>query len=539
MTDDDGTPNYPIHQLAETLGMDHRLATPSVVSCEIPSKQISTSGGDNFTIFDSLTGDSEVLARQIVTDGPDDRLPMKQYGQFRSLIRSEQENVGSIVEIMKECLGAGDSVPTCIAVSGHVGSGKKFLARHTSEHACAASQRRFKHLVCDMRVMRSMDLIHCCQTIRDNSAENMLTVVTLENAEQVDSSLLAEICVLMRDGRFSEKGAQHRVGRCLLMFLINDESADQETPASVAEIIGNTHGVVRILGPNRVNKDDKLYPIRRALMLRQLLLDRHPHLSRDGTIQVDDAVLHALLFVPSYKNGLRSLDKIITASRLSHKTKFDVAALPPEEQIQTQVDGKTFMSRLRTPKLPPALRDTLAVSLFETYKHQRRLMAVTDKDREDLKSDASMADWGDLDGYLKESTRAQADDIPRKLRAVRCFMTPDANRRDPFVAVPEFTFDDLRMLSEMEHERFNAERLQRQWRMGPRDSKHKTTPFLVPWGDLTQEWKDVDRVMVECVPRVLNEAGWYIYRMKEDETPNATGKQNGRMQDAVAGGGDR
>jgi len=68
----------------------------------------------------------------------------------------------------------------------------------------------------------------------------------------------------------------------------------------------------------------------------------------------------------------------------------------------------------------------------------------------------------------------------------------------------------------MEHERFNAERLQRQWRMGSRNSKQRTTPFLVPWRDLTQEWKDVDRVMVECVPRILAKAGWKIYRMKED-----------------------
>ena len=74
----------------------------------------------------------------------------------------------------------------------------------------------------------------------------------------------------------------------------------------------------------------------------------------------------------------------------------------------------------------------------------------------------------------------------------------------------------LTFLRRMEHERFNAERLQRQWRMGSRNSKQRTTPFLVPWRDLTQEWKDVDRVMVECVPRILDKAGWKIYRMKDD-----------------------
>jgi hypothetical protein len=53
--------------------------------------------------------------------------------------------------------------------------------------------------------------------------------------------------------------------------------------------------------------------------------------------------------------------------------------------------------------------------------------------------------------------------------------------------------------------------------MGTRNSKQRTTPFIVPWRDLTQEWKDVDRVMVECVPRVLKTAGYRIYKMKESD----------------------
>ena len=53
--------------------------------------------------------------------------------------------------------------------------------------------------------------------------------------------------------------------------------------------------------------------------------------------------------------------------------------------------------------------------------------------------------------------------------------------------------------------------------MGARNSKQRTTPFLVPWRDLTQEWKDVDRVMVEVVPRVLATAGYRIYKMKEGD----------------------
>ena len=69
-------------------------------------------------------------------------------------------------------------------------------------------------------------------------------------------------------------------------------------------------------------------------------------------------------------------------------------------------------------------------------------MATTPEQRKELLSDRSMVDWDELPGELKESTRSQADDIPRKLRAVRCFMLPE-NRSDPFIPVSGFTEEEL------------------------------------------------------------------------------------------------
>ena len=99
-------------------------------------------------------------------------------------------------------------------------------------------------------------------------------------------------------------------------------------------LLDNLHGAVNLLGPNMAGPNDRLFPVRRALMLRQLLKEKQPQLIMNGTVKMDDAVLHALLFVPAYKHGLRSLEKIISTSRLSGKTKYDITALPPEEQVQ-------------------------------------------------------------------------------------------------------------------------------------------------------------------------------------------------------------
>lgn len=526
---EDQAPDYPVDEVMASLAPEKSFSAVSV-----PSTNISS--GDSFYIFESLSGDVSELARKIVTDGPDKalaRCSVKRIGELQSVERTEQESLGAIVHTIHERLTSkATTEPTCIGVLGPPGSGKRFAANSVAKHVTEEWPiRRTTH---DARVMRSQDLVNLCQTMRDNSAENILTIACFENFEHLlgaNNTVLHEFFTLMRDGSFNDNGTYRKVGQCLLFFLINEDAQTNElapTPtasefresrlrrADDSEILDKLHGAIHLRGPNQIGSQDKLYSVRRALMLRQLLKERHPALFINGQVKIDDAVLHALLFGPAYKHGVRSLDKIISTSRLSGRTKFDIPALPPEEQIQLHVDGPKFMSALRSPKLPPALREKLAERLFETYKKQRVIMAKTDQEKRDLESDRSMVDWDELSGELKESTRSQADDIPRKLRSIGCFMLHE-ERGDPLVHVPEFSTEDLDVLSEMEHERFNAERLQRQWRMGSRNSKQRTTPFIKPWRDLEQEWRDVDRVMVECVPQTLAEAGWKIYRMKEEE----------------------
>ncbi|KAI7569367.1 hypothetical protein KC319_g4566 [Hortaea werneckii] len=501
----------------------------------IPSSRISS--GERWSIMDSVTGDPAELARQIVTHGPEKALaacPVQRFAGLLSTDRSEQESLRAVVDAMHERVEAKTPQPTSIGILGPPGSGKKFTTSNIAEYV--AGDRPVQRLTYNTRLLKSEDFVAACHTIRDHTASGQLTIVSFENFEaalQPGHALLNDFLVMMREGIFADRGQVHSIGAPLIFFLVNQEhgmllgtptpitptaSEFKDRPAiGEAALLDHLHGIVRVTGPNQISAEDKTFPVRRAIMLRQMLKQRHPHLeSAKGQMRVEEGVLHALLLVPHYKHGLRSLEKIISTSRLSGKNKFDVAALPPEEQIQLYVDGRIFMSYLRSPKLQPSLREKLAQGLFETYKKRRESMCKSDAEREALESDRSMRDWDELAPELKESTRAQADDIPRKLRAMDCFMLNDTTRGAPLIPVPQFSEDELDILSEMEHERFNSERLQRQWRMGPRNSKQRTTPFLVPWRDLTQEWKDVDRVMVECVPAILEKAGWRIYRMEND-----------------------
>jgi hypothetical protein len=138
---------------------------------------------------------------------------------------------------------------------------------------------------------------------------------------------------------------------------------------------------------------------------------------------------------------------------------------------------------------------------------------------EPVEDDPSMHDWNKLSEELKESNRLAADDVVHKLRMISCYKTkrlPGQNAWEEFREDREDDkLDEVTLLAKREHERFNAERLQRHWRLGlQRDAACRVSPFLVPWCDLDEEWQDLDRAMVRCIPRILHECGYQIYRLQ-------------------------
>jgi hypothetical protein len=81
--------------------------------------------------------------------------------------------------------------------------------------------------------------------------------------------------------------------------------------------------------------------------------------------------------------------------------------------------------------------------------------------------------------------------------------------------VKAFTADELDLLAGREHERCNAERLQKVWRQGSQETTLQKQSFLKPRRDCDQKWKDMNRAMVECIPDILTlpSIGYQISRL--------------------------
>lgn len=137
----------------------------------------------------------------------------------------------------------------------------------------------------------------------------------------------------------------------------------------------------------------------------------------------------------------------------------------------------------------------------------REAHAVYRRDNPGAKDDVP---WEELTEKARDRNRSHADDISRQLGAVGYRLGPLIDWGAPLV---ELSLEDIEKMSELEHERWMDERLAVGWRVGPvKDEIEKTHPDLVPWSELPEKVRDIDRSFVRARPAMLAKIGIEIYR---------------------------
>jgi len=164
------------------------------------------------------------------------------------------------------------------------------------------------------------------------------------------------------------------------------------------------------------------------------------------------------------------------------------------------------------------VNEILARAMHESYVRDRKDHGET------VETNPALVPWGALGENLRESNRAQAAHIGVKLRAAGCELSPlttwDAG---------SFTFepDEVERLAVMEHDRWMAERKRTGWTSGPRDPDKSRSPFLVPWSDLGEEVRELDRLFIRGLPRFLAKAGFQIVRVRGGSDYGGRGRDRG------------
>jgi len=153
-------------------------------------------------------------------------------------------------------------------------------------------------------------------------------------------------------------------------------------------------------------------------------------------------------------------------------------------------------------------REIIAQAIHEQYIRDAYARGETPQ------TNPSMVPWDQLPDSLKESSRAQTDQIGLKLHTIGYGIAPMIGWSD---GIPTFTDDEIERLAKMEHERWYNERMKAGWKFcnGPKSIERKEHPDLVAWDELNNETKEKDRSPVCEMPMFLAKVGLTIYRLKD------------------------
>jgi voltage-gated potassium channel Kch len=151
--------------------------------------------------------------------------------------------------------------------------------------------------------------------------------------------------------------------------------------------------------------------------------------------------------------------------------------------------------------------DRLAVVIHEAYVEERRSEGRPE-------SHPAMQPWSRLAPMYKDSNRQQADHIFIKLRMVGCHAVLLDH---PGERVDSFTPEEIEYMARMEHARWCAERRLGGWTYAPdRDDHARKHPNLLPWSQLTEPIRNIDRQSVKKIPQFLATVGQAVCRNARD-----------------------
>ncbi|MGB7962031.1 MAG: RyR domain-containing protein [Propionicimonas sp.] len=494
---------------------------------QVPAPTVTEPADPTFwTILDDLPASSvDDLAAILVRRGKTDslrRVPVGQFGGLRTADRAEIEGFRSLGNLISEYLAGGTGRPLSVAVFGAPGSGKSFAV--TEVAASVAGRHPVKRLEFNLSQFRRVeDLCHAFHTVRDTVLGGSMPLVffdEFDSAFEGELGWLKYMLAPMQDGVFRDGEATHPIGRAVFVFAGGTSSSfadfartsQMADPAIVArfraakgpDFVSRLRGYVNIAGPNPTDEDDHAYVVRRAMLLRSLLDRKARHLKDShGTLGIDDGVLRAMLRVPSYRHGARSMEAIIDMSQLADQTSWQPDALPAADQLELHVDADTFLRLATRDVILNAAREVLGQAIHARYLADQQGIKPPD--------DPSMQPWDSLDKGLRESNRQQADHIATKLRAVDYGILPIHDRAPQPVA---FTDDEVEIMAAMEHDRWMTERRLAGWVYAKdRDIDRKRSPCLVPYADLPENLKKWDRQSVRAIPDILAVANHEVHRL--------------------------
>lgn len=172
-----------------------------------------------------------------------------------------------------------------------------------------------------------------------------------------------------------------------------------------------------------------------------------------------------------------------------------ITATTLSEQFISNIKESTMLPRLLASNI-----EKLAKQIFEDY-NKTQLERNPDKELE-------YPSWDKLTDTLKYSNVRQAQSIVDKLAKIGCYVD-EKGRGEEYIISEE----EVEYLAIYEHDIWVEERMSNGWTYGEvKDVEKKTSPYLIPYDELTEEVKELDRDTIRNIPKLLESVGLGVYR---------------------------
>jgi hypothetical protein len=313
----------------------------------------------DFTILGQVSGAagrgdavSYEPARRVARFGPDKLhgVPCATFEKLRTLDRCEIDSLRYLRQLMLAYRDGGPQKrPLCLAVFGAPGSGKSFGLKQIAESVFSSKNPILEFNL--SQYSEPSDLIGAYHQVRDKVLQGFTPVVFWDEFDSERLRWLQYFLAPMQDGTFQQGEVTHTLGKCVFVFaggtsyrfasFRDSKAPDRFRLCKGPDFISRLAGFLDIAGPNRrLNADgktedsaDREFPIRRALVIRACL-----ELGKDEALLIESSLLNALLAVTKYRNGARSLEKLVAAIRDRGGIPLRRAHLPPNDVLALYVE---------------------------------------------------------------------------------------------------------------------------------------------------------------------------------------------------------
>ncbi|MFA5262256.1 MAG: RyR domain-containing protein [Opitutaceae bacterium] len=531
----EATPAWPMQALAKVI--QDRVSDFAVAEAPRTSAEIATAGRDWMLCGLGRDGRKATeplvgLATRIARFGVESvtQIPCAKFGKLTTADRQEIEALRQIRNLIQNYHAkARPERPLSLAAFGPPGAGKSFGIKQIARGVLGDDVAFLEFNL--SQIAGENEIVAALHQVRDKALEGRTPFVFWDEFDSGEYRWLRSFLAPMQDGKFLDGQLAHAVGKCVFVFAggtspdwdhfgppAGDEKAEKQfVLAKGPDFRSRVAGVLNVLGPNprqHCQPENKLWtddpadlcwPVRRAILLRTWA-----GVGKGTSLDIDAGLLAALLEVPRYTNGARSLERLFRHLLDQGGAALRPAHLPPREQLAMSADADAFLAIIERFAAFRAAADVIAPAIHEGW---RREMA-----RQTGQPLPAQQDY--LQEFAKLPAHMRADNIAAARRiidvlalvglsVVRAGDVPTADDQP----IADIIDKHLEFLAEAEHDGWMAARERNGWIKGPRDQNRDAArqhPLFCHYRDLEKKEQDKDRGSVRLYPEFVRLAGFRI-----------------------------